>query len=283
MIGRTRFRKCGLETSRLGFGTSRLHYLSSADRQRLLALAFDLGMTHIDTAPAYGDGLAEREVGQFIARRRNDVVLVTKFGFAADPILDAAPRLGALLRPARAIARRAGLWDMQPLQFSRQEMVRSVEASLRRLRTDRIDVLLLHDPTPERIPSVDQLLATFDELRGRGLVRHFGMTGSWTKVSALDPVLRSASEVLQTPESDWNEAEPPDVTYSALGSGRQNAFEAKQETATVLARLQAALARRSVGTVLVSTRSADNLRAIAKVASTVCCESGRRTDKPELQ
>lgn len=268
MIGRTRFKKSGMETSRLGFGTSRLHYLPPAERQRLLALAFDLGMTHIDTAPAYGDGLAEREVGQFIKGRRKDVVLATKFGFAADPILDAAPQFGSVLRPVRAIARRAGLWDMKPIRFTPQEMTKSVETSLRRLGTDRIDVLLLHDPTQDRIPSVDQLLAAVADLRRRGLVGLFGLTGSWTKVSALDAALRAAADVLQTTESDWSDAEPPDITYSALGSGQQSAFEAKQETATVVARLQAALVRRPVGTVLVSTKSADNLRTLAKAVAT---------------
>ncbi len=267
MIGRTRFGKSGLETSRLGFGTSRLHYLPPAERQRLLALAFDLGITHIDTAPAYGDGLAEREVGQFIKDRRKNVVLVTKFGFAADPILDAAPRLGPLLRPARAIARRAGLWDMKPVQFTPEEMVRSVETSLRRLATDRVDILLLHDPAPDRIPSVDQLLAAVSNLRSRGLATHFGVTGSWTRIAALDPALRSAADILQVTERDWSETQPPDITYSALGSGQQSAFEAKQDAATVVARLQAALARRPVGTVLVSTTSAANLRTIADAAA----------------
>lgn len=266
MARRTRFLKSGLQTSRLGFGTSRLHYMAPAERQRLLALAVDLGMTHIDTAPAYGDGLAEREVGQFIKGRRKDIVLVTKFGFAADPIFDALPQAASLLRPARAIARRVGFWDMKPIPFTAEGMTASVEKSLRRLGTEAIDVLLLHDPTPDRFPSVEALLRGVSDLKQRGLIRYFGVTGSWTKITALDPALLAAADILQTPESGWSETQQPDITYSALGTGQQSAFEAKQETATVITRLHAALARRPVGTVLVSTKSADNLRMLAKAA-----------------
>jgi aryl-alcohol dehydrogenase-like predicted oxidoreductase len=266
MIERTRFAKSGLETSRLGFGTSRLHYISRADRQRLLALAVDLGLTHIDTAPVYGDGLAEREVGQFIKGRRGDVVIATKFGFAADPLLDAFPALDPVLRPLRAGARRVGLWQMRRVAFSPDELGRSVEKSLRRLKTDAIDILLLHDPMANRVPSADRLLGQVAELRRRGLIRLFGLAGSWPSIAGLDPALRFAADVIQTTENDWRFDQPPDITYGALGSGPQSAFGAKADAGSIASRLRAALKRRAGGTVLVSTTNADHLRDLARVA-----------------
>jgi aryl-alcohol dehydrogenase-like predicted oxidoreductase len=266
MIERTRFAKSGLKTSRLGFGTSRLHYLARADRQRLLALAVDLGLTHIDTAPVYGDGLAEREVGQLIKGRRGDVVIATKFGFTADPLLDAFPALDPVLRPLRAGARHAGVWQMRRVAFSPDELGRSVEKSLRRMNTDAIDILLLHDPVANRVPSVDRLLGQVVELRRRGLIRLFGLAGSWPNIAGLDPALRFAADVTQTPENDWPSDQPPDITYSALGSGPQRGFGARADAGCVASRLRSALKRRAGGTVLVSTTNAGHLRDLARVA-----------------
>jgi aryl-alcohol dehydrogenase-like predicted oxidoreductase len=59
-----RLAKTEIVTSRLGFGTARLHYLAPRERQALLAAAAELGVVHFDTAPAYGDGIAETELGR---------------------------------------------------------------------------------------------------------------------------------------------------------------------------------------------------------------------------
>jgi aryl-alcohol dehydrogenase-like predicted oxidoreductase len=266
MIGRTRLARSGFETSRLGFGTSRLHYISTRARQRLLALAVELGFTHIDTAPLYGDGLAERELGQFIRGRRGDVVIATKFGFAADPLLEKLPALDPVLRPVRAVARRAGFWQKRQLIFSPDELRRSVEKSLRRLNTEAVDMLLLHDAAAECIPSVDKLLDQAAELRRRGLIRLFGLAGPWSRIAGLDDTLRSAADVIQTSESDWPLDAPPDITYGALASGRQRAFGTKVESGAVATRLRAALKRRPTGTVLVSTTNPDHLHELAHAA-----------------
>jgi aryl-alcohol dehydrogenase-like predicted oxidoreductase len=266
MIERTRFARSGFETSRLGFGTSRLHCVSGVDRQRLLAVAVELGFTHIDTAPLYGDGLAEREVGQFIKGRRGDVVIATKFGFTADPLLETFPTLDPLLRPIRAVARRAGFWQMRRVIFSPDELGRSVEESLRRMKTDAIDILLLHDATADRIPSVGKLLGQAADLRRRGLIRLFGLAGPWSSIAGLDAALRSAADVVQTSENGWPSDQPPDITYGALGSGPQSAFGDKVSSGTVASRLRAALKRRARGTVLVSTTNPDHLRDLARAA-----------------
>lgn len=265
MNPRTQFIKSGFQTSRLGFGTSRLHYLSSASRQRLLALAVDLGLTHIDTAPVYGDGLAEREVGRFIAGRRSNVVVATKFGIAADPLIETLPVLGPALRPVRAIARRAGLWQMRHVLITAEGLRRSVESSLRRLGTDAIDILLLHEPIAGRISPMEDLFAEVGALRRRGLIRLFGLSGAWHNIAGLDAALRTAADVVQTAENEWPSDQPPDITYGALASAPQSAFRNKGDTTQVAERLLAALARRDDGTVLISTTSLDHLRDLARV------------------
>ena len=70
-----------IEVSRLGFGTSSLHHLlSRRDRRSLLLHAESVGITHFDTAPYYGYGLAERELGLALRDRRSRITVTTKVG-----------------------------------------------------------------------------------------------------------------------------------------------------------------------------------------------------------
>src|SRR5687767_12323446 len=106
MIGRVELPRAGITTSRLAFGTSRLHYIGQRERQRLLAAAAALGIVQFDTAPAYGHGLAEAELGRFLGRERDRFVIATKYGIPADPFMERWPSLGPPLRIAAALARR---------------------------------------------------------------------------------------------------------------------------------------------------------------------------------
>jgi aryl-alcohol dehydrogenase-like predicted oxidoreductase len=110
--------------------------------------ALDLGVNLIDTADAYGNrGGSEEALGQILGSRRNDVVLATKFGLQ----MDAAGQLKGA---------------------SRGYIMRAVEASLTRLRTDRIDLYQLHRPDP-RTP-IEETLRALDDLVRQGKVRTIG-------------------------------------------------------------------------------------------------------------
>ena len=105
-----------------------------------LRAGLDLGMTHIDTAEMYGSGRVEELVGEAIAGRREQVFLVSK---------------------------------VLPQNASRTGVLRACEASLRRLRTDRLDCYLLH--WPGRHPLADTI-AAFEQLRREGKVRAWGVS-----------------------------------------------------------------------------------------------------------
>jgi diketogulonate reductase-like aldo/keto reductase len=111
-----------------------------ADEIAALRLGLDLGMTLIDTAEMYGDGGAEELVGEAIAGRRQEVFLVSK---------------------------------VLPSNASRRGTVAACERSLRRLKTDRIDLYLLHwrGGTP-----LSETLSAFDELVGAGKIRSWGVS-----------------------------------------------------------------------------------------------------------
>lgn len=131
-------------------------YASSTDRSAGIALirhAVDVGVTLFDTAEAYGPLFSEEVVGEALQGRRNQVVLCTKFGFDIDP---------------RTGQRRGGL-------SSRPEHIREVvENQLRRLRTDRIDLLYQHRVDPN-VP-IEDVAGAIKDLVAQGKVLHYGMS-----------------------------------------------------------------------------------------------------------
>lgn len=132
-------------------------YTSSTDRQGGIALirrAADLGVTLFDTAEAYGPFMSEDLLGEALqGALRNRVVVSTKFGFDIDPATG---------------ARRGGV-------NSRPEHIRQVvEAQLRRLRTDRIDLLYQHRVDPQ-VP-IEDVAGTIKDLIKQGKLLHYGLS-----------------------------------------------------------------------------------------------------------
>ena len=131
-------------------------YASSTDRSAAIALirrAVDLGVTLLDTAEAYGPFMSEEILGEALQGIRDQVVLSTKFGFDIDP---------------QTAERRNGL-------NSRPEHIRQVvDGQLRRLRTDRIDLLYQHRVDPN-VP-IEDVAGTMRDLAAQGKIRHYGLS-----------------------------------------------------------------------------------------------------------
>ena len=198
----------GPEVSALGFGCMGLNYGygPGVDRARGLAMlraAHNQGVTFFDTAEAYGPGTNEELVGEALAPVRDSVVIATKFGFR-----DGLPSTGVDSRPER---------------------IRAVaEASLKRLRTDRIDLFYQHRVDPA-VPMEDVAGAVADLVR-EGKVRHFGMSEagveSLRRAHAVLPVAALQSEYSlwwREPETDvlpvCEELGIGFVPFSPLGRG----------------------------------------------------------------
>ncbi|MDQ6607577.1 MAG: aldo/keto reductase, partial [Actinomycetota bacterium] len=195
----------GITTSRLGFGCAELYREpSGAQRRRLLDRARHAGISHFDVAPMYGLGIAERELGAFASRRRDQVVIATKFGIS--PSL-AARAIGRVQGPARRLlAASQGLRSRarssapgpasggtgsllyRASGFDATAARASLERSLRELRTDYVDLLLLHDPEPGQVDG-DGLCSYLEQLRTTGQIRSWGVAGE------PGPTLRVASEL----------------------------------------------------------------------------------------
>ena len=269
MIPLVRFARSGLKTSRLGLGLSRLHYLSSTgERQNLLARAADLGIRHFDTARSYGDGLAEAELGRFLSGRRNSFIVATKFGLAANPLIEAVPFAGQPLRAFRSIARRVGLAPTIRRPLTAAGLRASVVRSLRALRFEFIDILFLHEPSVSRLPEAEELLAEVDRQRSKGVIRLIGLAGGWTQTCEVAKILPALADVVQVPETDWSGTDlVPDLTFGAVRRGPQSVFAEPLEPGLASNRLAAALRRRKNGSIVVSTTRIDHLDLLAATAS----------------
>ncbi len=173
----------GLMVSALGMGCSRLgsvrRDLSGKSSRAAVTAALDSGITFFDTADSYGGGRSERILGEAVARDRDQVVIATKCGMLRTP--------AALLRAIESTRKRAGgggrisrgegPWRL--LQTSRcyspSYIVRAAEASLRRLGTEYLDILLLHSPPPA-VLTEGGVRDAMDKLKADGKIRLWGVS-----------------------------------------------------------------------------------------------------------
>jgi aryl-alcohol dehydrogenase-like predicted oxidoreductase len=151
----------GLEVSTLGYGCMGLNYGygPATDKTEAIALiraAVDLGVTFFDTAEVYGPFMNEEVVGEALAPMRDQVMIATKFGFQIDD------------------GKQGGL-------NSRPEHVKEVaEASLQRLKTDRIDLFYQHRVDPA-VP-IEEVAGAVKDLIQAGKVKHFGLSEAGVQV-----------------------------------------------------------------------------------------------------
>jgi aryl-alcohol dehydrogenase-like predicted oxidoreductase len=154
----------GLRCSVVGLGANNFGgRLDQRQTDAVVHAALDAGVNLIDTADSYGNvGGSEEAVGTAVAKRRDEVVIATKFGSDLRGAL--GPDLGA--------------------RASRRYIRRAVEASLRRLRTDWIDLYQLH--RPDGLTPLDETLSALDDLVHEGKVRYIGSSNlaAWQVVDA---------------------------------------------------------------------------------------------------
>lgn len=186
----------------LVFGVGGIHRLTlRSQRARLLHKAFDLGFRSFDVAPAYGNGLNELELGQALKSVRGEVRITTKFGIPVEFYGERHPMAFVLIRTIKKIADKNYGSEYVRRDFASTAMVRSLEDSLRRLGTDYVDRLLIHEPLqPLESNEAQNLFEQAERLKKQGKIRSFGVAGSANSVR--DLARQTAIDTLQTPLSD---------------------------------------------------------------------------------
>lgn len=195
-----RYRKLGEngpEVSALGLGTmgmSRGLYGEVDDEESAATInrALDLGITLIDTANVYGGGHNERLVGRAIARRRDEVVLATKFGI----VTDEHGNMAANGRP----------------EYVREQ----IDGSLRRLGVDHVDLYFYH--RVDRDTPIEDTVGAMAELVGAGKVRYLGLSEASVQTIRRAQAIHSISAI-QTEYSLWSREPEREVLPTLRGLG----------------------------------------------------------------
>jgi aryl-alcohol dehydrogenase-like predicted oxidoreductase len=147
------FGRTGLKVSAIGFGCWEIGgtygRIDESLFQRAVARAIDSGVTCFDTAEAYGMGASEEALARALVGRRNDVCIATKFGVGYEEMPNRRDS-----SPARVLA--------------------SIDKSLQRLRTDHVDIYLVHWPDPET--PLDETLGALDDIVRQGKARYIGVS-----------------------------------------------------------------------------------------------------------
>ena len=190
--------KSGLEVSAIGLGCMGLSYgygpaTEKAAAIELIRTAFDKGVDLFDTAEAYGPFLNEELLGEAVAPFRDQVVIATKFGFADGEV---AKGLDSRPQNIRAVA----------------------EASLKRLKTDRIDLFYQHRVDPN-VP-IEEVAGTVKELIAEGKVKHFGMSEAGVQSIRRAHVVQPVTALQSEYSLWWREPEEKVLpTLEELGIG----------------------------------------------------------------
>jgi aryl-alcohol dehydrogenase-like predicted oxidoreductase len=201
MMQKRKLGKSNLEVSAMGLGCMGMSsgYGPPGDKKEMIGLirtAVERGITFFDTAEVYGAYTNEELVGEALAPVRGKVAIATKFGFKIDPVT----------------GKQAGL-DSRPAHIKEV-----AEASLKRLRTDVIDLFYQHRVDPE-VP-IEDVAGTVKELIQEGKVKHFGLSEAGAKTirraHAVQPVTALQSEYSLW----WREPEAEVIpTLEELGIG----------------------------------------------------------------
>jgi aryl-alcohol dehydrogenase-like predicted oxidoreductase len=172
-LGRT-----GLLVSSLGMGCARLGTIwqgrSESDARRALLLALRSGINFFDTSDVYGRGRSERILGNAVRSVREEVVVATKCGLIRTPSTFVNASSSAWSGRTRSLGSVKRLM-MTRRRYTPEYVARAALSSLRRLRTDRIDLFLLHSPPPDVLLD-EEVVDAMERLRQEGTIRFWGIS-----------------------------------------------------------------------------------------------------------
>jgi predicted oxidoreductase len=189
--------------------------MGRAESLAILEAAFDAGIRHFDVAPMYGYGQAESVVGEFLARHPGQATVATKYGIppakrqglislarsVARPVVRAMPGLKRGLTATAVKATGGGA----RASFTAAEARESLDRSLRELKTDHIDIWLLHDATLADLHD-EGLLRLMQESVAAGRIGTFGVGGDR---AAIDEIAASRPEYLPVVQFAWSVLDTP--------------------------------------------------------------------------
>lgn len=169
------FGNTGMNVSEIGLGAWQLAnpdwgVNDKREALKIIQQSLDAGCNFFDTAPGYGGGRSEELLGEGLKSVRKDVIICTKFGHTPDGVTD----------------------------FGTNAIRRSLEASMRRLQTDYLDIVLMHNPPREMMDGrVNSQYEEFEKLKAEGKIRAYGVSLDWREEVDLvvDTTMSKALEI----------------------------------------------------------------------------------------
>lgn len=187
------FGNTGMRVSEIGLGAWQLANpeWGTDDKKealRIIQKSLEAGCNFFDTAPGYGGGRSEELLGEGLKSERRNVILCSKFGHTAEGVTD----------------------------FSTGAILPSIEASLRRLQTDYLDIVLMHNPPREMMDGrIASQYEEFEKLKAEGKIREYGVSLDWRE--EVDLVM------------DTTKSKALEVFFNALYQEPLPAFQKAQE------------------------------------------------------
>lgn len=289
----------GSITSQLGFGGTVLKGGGGrSENLNLLANAYEIGFRHFDVAPSYGLGVAESILGEFITTIRSNITVTTKVGLPRPKNPGMLAKLRGIVRPlisfAPALRRKLGksvqrMSGSASTRFDLEFVRTSVEESFAELKTDYIDLLLLHEITPEQVS--DELYHYLDKLKSSGRILDFGV-GSYRHEA--ERVVHGCPDFAKIVQTSWSVGDKPldltpynpfRITHGAVRKidnvvewlnkhadlratiSREISFDLSDPVLLGDLMLGAAIAENPQGIILVSSTKSTRLERHAKISS----------------
>jgi aryl-alcohol dehydrogenase-like predicted oxidoreductase len=249
-----------LTVSRIAFGTGSLHHLPRAsDRRRVLDTALDCGMTHFDTSPYYGFGLAERELGAFLRNKRDRITVASKVGIyppgrgRGSVASIWARKIAGRVLPGLNRARVDGSLRLAQLSFER---------TMGRFKRDHLDLLYLHEPDAELLET-EEMERWLRGLQASGRIREFGLAGETPTLREWAIRDHPLARVIQTRDSVVRR-EADFLTTSGRAIQFTYGYASGSLPSSRCAEVyREALERNSTGAVLMSTRKPARILEVA--------------------
>lgn len=242
----------GIEVSIIGLGTvkfgrnqgvkypSAFTLPSDQALQDLISCAREIGINLLDTAPAYG--ASEERIGKLLSKSRHEWVLSTKVG---EEFID----------------------GISQYDFSRQATIQSVERSLKKLKTDYLDIVLVHsNGDDQHIIEEENIFETLEKLKDQGKIRAYGMS---TKTIAGGLLTVDCADVAMV---TYNPNETADKEVIAYAQQKQKgilikkAFASGHLTTSVAENMRHVFAQRGVTSIIIGTINLNHLKEVTQVS-----------------
>ncbi len=188
--------KTNLYVSRLSFGTSHLHQkYSKKKRLEILNLALDCGITHFDTSPLYGYGMAENDLGIVLKNNKN-ITIASKICLYPHNYYNSINKVWI-----NKLYQKINKKISKPIvDYSLNEAEKSLERSLKNLSIESLDILFMHDPIQELFDTHEYSM-WFENQKKNGKIKYFGLSGDPINFKKLIKSRSTLSDIIQSKDS----------------------------------------------------------------------------------